>query len=203
MKRYLGAAVILAAVIALLFHPSRTQHAFVQSDVTPAPFATHSRHLRPVEIIVYVAGSVAKPGLYRLAAGSRGVDAIRAAGGLKAQADPAGVNLAEQLEDGEQITAPLVGERRLARTLRRRAKHRRHKRAPALSDGQSVAPVDLNRADVQMLTQLPGIGEELARRIVAFRATNGPFASLDELADVAGITPRLIASLTAYVTIGR
>ena len=203
MKRYLGAAVIVAAVIALLFHPSRTQRAFVQSDATPASFATRFRHARPAEIIVYVAGSVAKPGLYRLAAGSRGVDAIRAAGGLNAQADPAGVNLAEQLEDGEQITAPLVGERRVTRTRSRRSKHRRHKRAASLAGGQAVAAVDLNSADVQMLTQVPGIGEELARRIVAFRATNGPFVSLDELADVAGMTPRLIDSLTAYVTIGR
>ncbi len=117
-------------------------------------------------------------------------------------ADPAGVNLAEQLEDGEQITAPLVGERiaRHSRTAHHRS-HRRRKRT--LGAATEIVPIDLNAADAQTLMQLPGIGEELAGRIVAFREANGPFASLDELADVAGMTPHLIDAVTPFVRITR
>ena len=44
--------------------------------------------------LVYVTGAVRRPGLYHIAQSARNADAIRAAGGLSANADPAAVNLA-------------------------------------------------------------------------------------------------------------
>jgi len=201
VKRYAGAAVAAAIVIALLLHGKRTQPAVVQFDPAPRTFQRATHRALAQQIVVYVAGSVARPGLYHLAAGSRGIDAVHAAGGLTAQADPAGVNLAEQLEDGEQITAARFGERaRVRGSHPRGTRHRRHKRSALTA---VVAPVDLNSADAQVLMQLPGIGEELANRIIAFREANGPFASVDELADVAGVTPRTLDAITPYLTLTR
>jgi competence protein ComEA len=59
--------------------------------------------------------------------------------------------------------------------------------------------VDVNRADAATLATIPGIGAGLAERIVAFRSTNGPFASPDELLDVSGITDRRLEALLPYV----
>ena len=202
VKRYAGAAAVALVVLALLFHGNRAEHAIVQTDPPAAHFQTSLRPSLDRQIVVYVAGAVVRPGLYRLVPGARGIDAIRAAGGLTSGADPAGVNLAEQLEDGEQITAPRTGERLSTyRTRARRRAHRRHKRGALTAP--AIAPADLNSADLETLMQLPGIGEELARRIIAFREANGPFVSLDELADVAGMTPRLIDALTPYLTLTR
>jgi len=51
-----------------------------------------------------------------------------------------------------------------------------------------VAKVDLNAADaVTLQKELSGIGEAKAKAIVAYRETNGPFASIDELLEVKGI----------------
>jgi competence protein ComEA len=50
-----------------------------------------------------------------------------------------------------------------------------------------VDAVDLNSATAQELTRLPGIGEALAGRIVAYREENGPFARLEDLLNVPGI----------------
>ena len=50
-----------------------------------------------------------------------------------------------------------------------------------------LAPLDLNDASAEELTELPGIGRELARRIVAYREEHGPFESVEELMEVSGI----------------
>lgn len=48
--------------------------------------------------------------------------------------------------------------------------------------------VDLNLADAPTLQrELAGVGEAKAKAIVAYRESNGPFASVDELLEVKGI----------------
>ena len=71
------------------------------------------------------------------------------------------------------------------------------------SEAPPVARVDLNRADVAELETLPGIGRRLAERIVAFREENGPFAALDELLDVNGVSERVVDALEPYVDFRR
>ena len=61
-------------------------------------------------IVVYVTGAVNNPGVYKLNAPARVVDALQAAGGFSAGADTGGLNLAQPLHDGEQITAPFLGQ---------------------------------------------------------------------------------------------
>jgi len=61
--------------------------------------------------------------------------------------------------------------------------------------------VDLNRADVATLMTLPGIGESLARRIVAYRETVHPFEEVIELAAVPGISERMVRLLEDRATV--
>jgi len=63
------------------------------------------------------------------------------------------------------------------------------------------SPLDLNTASEEQLTTLPGIGEELARRIVEYRGTKGPFESVEELTEVSGIGPGKLAALEGLVTV--
>src|SRR5207237_36254 len=73
---------------------------------------------------------------------------------------------------------------------------------PALAAaGVPLASIDLNTADAAELARLPGLGETLAARIVAYRSQNGAFASVDELADVSGMTQRRIDAIVQYVII--
>lgn len=58
---------------------------------------------------------------------------------------------------------------------------------------------DINTADDRALARLPGIGPELARRIIAERQSGGPFASLTDLQRVKGIGPRKAAMLSGWV----
>ena len=65
--------------------------------------------------------------------------------------------------------------------------------APAIAVHDAVPyRLDINAADWPEWMQLPGIGETLARRIVAYRDEHGPFATVDGLAAVRGVGPKTI-----------
>lgn len=59
--------------------------------------------------------------------------------------------------------------------------------------------VDINSAAWPELSQLPGIGEALARRIVESREQEGPFADHQELRRVRGIGPRTLERITPFL----
>lgn len=76
--------------------------------------------------------------------------------------------------------------------------------APEIEDSADimVEPIDLNRATMKELARLPSIGEMLAESIYAYRETYGPFRSVDDLQDVAGIGPETIDELQHLVFVG-
>lgn len=61
--------------------------------------------------------------------------------------------------------------------------------------------VDINTAGAEELAQLPGIGEELAGRIVAYRGEHGPFEAIEDILEVSGIGEGKFAALAAYITV--
>ena len=61
--------------------------------------------------------------------------------------------------------------------------------------------VNLNTATARELETLPGIGESLARRIIAYREANGPFGSIEEIMEVSGIGEAKFAELEDRVTV--
>ncbi|MBQ7777678.1 MAG: helix-hairpin-helix domain-containing protein [Oscillibacter sp.] len=60
--------------------------------------------------------------------------------------------------------------------------------------------VDINTAGAEELAQLPGIGEELAGRIVAHREAHGPFETIEDILEVSGIGEGKFAAFAAYIT---
>ncbi|WP_119332716.1 ComEA family DNA-binding protein [Geobacter sulfurreducens] len=59
-------------------------------------------------------------------------------------------------------------------------------------------PLDPNRMDIKDWELLPGIGPELARRIVCDRQDNGDFSSFEALERVPGIGPKTLMSLKEF-----
>ena len=73
--------------------------------------------------------------------------------------------------------------------------------APVEEIRPDLSPVNLNTADAEALTALPGIGEELAARIVEYREENGPFETAEDLTKVSGIGQGKLAALEGLVTV--
>lgn len=61
--------------------------------------------------------------------------------------------------------------------------------------------IDVNTATWVEWIQLPGIGEMLARRIIADREQNGPFETVEDLRRVKGIGPKTIENLRPYLRV--
>lgn len=186
----------LAAAVALVFWTwlDRPQVEPVPAAPTGSTAASTATAVGEVAetsttVVVSVVGLVARPGLVTLPPGSRVADAVEAAGGVLPEADPASVNLAAVVTDGQQIAVGVP--------------------APGAGAGAGGAPppdgaggpVNLNTATVAELDGLPGIGPVLAQRIVDHRTSAGPFGSVEELDDVSGIGPTIAAELAGLVTV--
>ena len=143
------------------------------------------------EIVVYVAGAVARPGVYTLAAAARVTDALEAAGGAVADADLDVVNLAATVSDGERVYVPVVGEV-VAVVVAGDS-------APDVT--VPAGPVNVNSATADQLDVLPGVGPTTAAAIVAHRQENGPFRTVEQLGDVRGIGPAKLDALRGLVTV--
>lgn len=59
--------------------------------------------------------------------------------------------------------------------------------------------VDINQADWPELAQLPGVGPSLARRIVEYRTSHGPFRSAKQLQEIRGIGPKKLQQIQSYL----
>ncbi len=60
-------------------------------------------------------------------------------------------------------------------------------------------PLAINKATVEQLASLPGVGPVLAKRIVEFRAKHGPFRRLEELLVIQGMSRKKFESLKPHL----
>ena len=154
----------------------------VVATPTPSP---------PAMILVHVLGAVNRPGVVELPESSRVRDAIAAAGGLTADADPGELNLAAVVSDGTQV---IIGDSVEPRgELRGEADGRS---GGGSGGGQKLS---LNSATQAEFETLPGVGPVTAARIVAWREQHGRFSRIEELQEIDGIGPKTYAQLAGLV----
>ena len=142
-------------------------------------------------ITVDVKGAVKSPGIYDLPVGSRVNDAVQKAGGLTEQADSKSLNLAQKVSDEALVYVPAKGEEV--------ASEKTGSGAP--SSTSKDKKVNLNKASMEELKQVKGLGGKRAQDIIDHRESNGKFKSVDELKKVSGIGAKTIEKLKDYVTV--
>ena len=193
-KSMLVLLVLAAAVIGGIFYGLYAQEETVILDA-----ASEKQGTLPAgqaEVTVYVTGAVHKPGLVTVPAGTRLAEAVAACGGMLPTAVKEGVNLAQILKDGQQITVP---ERQQPASA---AAAPGARTANPAAGGEASSPlVNINTADAKLLDTLPGIGPAMAQRIIEYRETQGPCTAIEELKRVRGIGEAKFAKLKDKVCI--
>ena len=140
-------------------------------------------------ITVDVKGAVKTPGIYDLPVGSRINDAVQKAGGLTDNADSKSINLAQKISDEALVYVPTKGEDTSQATQSNASNSKENKK------------VNLNKASLEELKQVKGLGAKRAQDIIDHRDSNGKFKSVDELKKVSGIGAKTIEKLKEYVTV--
>ena len=142
-------------------------------------------------ITVDVKGAVKSPGIYDLPVGSRVHDAVQKAGGLTDEADSKSLNLAQKISDEALVYVPTKGEEAASQQVASGT-------TPSTSKDKKV---NLNKASLEELKQVKGLGGKRAQDIIDHREANGKFKSVDELKKVSGIGAKTIEKLKDYVTV--
>ena len=180
-RRTLGAVAGVLIALSLFVVFSGKSEVVVAEPIAP------TQMIAPA-LIIDVTGEVISPGVYELPAGSRVIDAIRAAGGAKAKAALSELNLARVIKDGEQIYVDLI-----------------YKAGTRVSAGSKASaprgPININRATASDLDSLDGIGPVIAKRIIAFRTANGPFTAVEDLLKVSGIGDAKFAQFKEKISV--
>lgn len=140
----------------------------------------------PAQIVVDVVGKVHRPGIVRLAPGSRVDDAVRAVGGALPHTNLTTLNLARVCADGEQIVVGLPGSGGAGTVVAGPVAGTASVGGAAASPGAATR-INLNTATAEQLNTLPGVGPVMAQRILDWRTAHGSFASIDQLKQVSGI----------------
>ena len=174
-------------------------------------------------IYVDVKGAVKKPGVYKLEEGSRVIDAINKSGGLNKNADTSVVNLSKKLEDGNVIiiyTSDYIEERKkeeiVIEYIEKDCVCTDNTNDGCINDNEIIVEqpenndnsneniikkVSLNKATLEELLTLPGIGKSKAEDILNYIKENGEFKTIDEIKEVKGIGDALFEKIKEHITI--
>jgi len=120
---------------------------------------------------VHVCGAVKNPGVYRIEEGSRICDIIALAGGGTSDSAVDTLNLARVLKDEERIFVPTIQEAETIEVLEKKGSKK----------------ININTATKEQLMTLSGIGEAKAEDIIAYRAENGDFQTIEDIMKISGI----------------
>lgn len=140
-------------------------------------------------IKVYVTGAVNNPGVIELEEGSRIQDAIEGVGGITNEANIKNINLAYEVSDGEKIYIPNLSE------------DSDENIEDSSNQKNQNEKVNINKATVSELTNVPGIGASTAEKIIAYRDKNGKFKTIEDIKNVSGIGQNKYENIKDHITV--
>lgn len=155
-----------------------------------------------------IKGEVNKPGVYSIDCSKRIIDAINISGGLTKNSDTSIINLSKKIEDGMVI---IVYSKKEISDYLNTLKQKEEKES--ICDNSNIVNdacikkeetnnslININKASLEELMTLTGIGESKAKSIIAYRSKT-PFKVKEDILNVEGIGESLYASIKENITV--
>lgn len=163
----------------------------------------------PRSLYIHVCGEVAAPGVYELPAGSRMYEAVEKAGGMTSEAAQEYVNLAQAIEDGQQLRIPSREEIRkyqetgkdVSGLLGAGGAAGNGSESASQKSGSSAALINLNTASKEELMTLNGVGAARAEAILSYREQKGGFRTIEDIMKVPGIKNAAFQRIKDKITV--
>ncbi|MCK5388091.1 MAG: helix-hairpin-helix domain-containing protein [Candidatus Izimaplasma sp.] len=180
-KYYIFAIIGILTVIFLIGTINRQEENIVFNPINS------DEQIEEVKFIyVDIKGEVMNPGVYKVQEYTRLFQLIALAGGLTGDADTLTFNFSLKLRDEQVVYIPSVSEE-----------------YPMINENDDNILnelVNINRASVDQLDTLPGIGPATAQNIIDYRDENGYFESVEDLIEVPGIGEATLNEIREFVT---
>lgn len=159
-------------------------------------------------ITVEIEGEVKYPGIYTISEGYTLEDVIKKAGGLTEYADV--ISLDWNVFDGQRIVIPKRGESFVigySPSFLEQKQQQNQKEEIEQATEENISEdtkrlyININTADIEELSLLPGIGQKIAENIISYRTNNGSFQTIEEIKNVPKIGNSIFEKIKDYITI--
>ena len=151
--------------------------------------------------IIHITGAVQNPGVYQLEKGQRIIDAVQVAGGQKENANLDAVNLAAHIHDGQKIVIPYQAKKSEITDNNTPYPTENQTYSELNLSNNTNGLININCDSMQRLTELSGIGNVLAKRIVEYRQNHGNFSCIEEIKAVSGIGEKKYENIKELITV--
>ncbi len=202
-------AIIIAITVGIYFY--RTTKDNSEIEITEDNLTTNTAVENSNEtveennkIVVHITGEVNYPGIVVLKEGARVVDAIEAGGGETDEADLSSLNLAYILSDGEKIYVPNkeeTSQESQGREYITSAKDNSEQSENGAKSTGTNFKININTAKQEELTQITGIGDSTAKKIIEYRTQNGKFKSIEDIKNIPGIGDSKFNAMKEEITV--
>lgn len=170
--------IICTGLLFLVFSQPRGEPIKLLPSATPEP------------IRVYITGAIKNPGVYSVLKNDVLSDLIRTAGGLTTKAEIGSLNLAQPLSDGEKYFIP--DDTYQPEQINKNT-------GPVVSTIRLL--ININTADQDELSSLPGIGKSKATDIINYRKQYGFFSKIEDIQNVSGIGPGIYDKIKGLICV--
>ena len=200
-------------VLIVLNYPKKEPNNSIKKETLITKKTTSKEEITE-EYKVDIKGEINVPGIYSLKKGSRVIDVIEKAGGLTGNANTTVINLSKKITD--EMVIIIYSNEQVQDFEKTKEIETIVQEKCIQPDENSITndacinnsttnttetKVSINKATLEELMTLPGIGESKAQDIINYRNQNGDFKSIEDLTKVSGIGESIFAKIKENITL--
>lgn len=195
-KKYIIFIIILGGIIIIYLISYKSKNEIYNEALINQNYNNITEEIvETKKIKVHISGEVNMQGIIEIDEGGRIADAIKIAGGITIKADLTKVNLAYVLEDGQKLYIPSIDDENFVEVQDDSGEN------VIITSENKTSKININKATVEELQKINGVGPSLAMKIIQFREENGKFKLIEDLKNVSGIGDKKYESIKEYICI--